>query len=71
MGVSLSYIAMIFGLPPLGGIYWASGLVVAGIWAKWPVAKARRRAELGAASATLALGAFAAVLLLGKVCIYA
>jgi len=69
--VSLSYIAMIFGLPPLGGIYWASGLVVIGIWARWPVDRTRRRAELGAASLTLASGVLAAILLLGRVCVYA
>lgn len=63
--------ALIFGLPPLGGIYWASGLVVAGIWAGWPVSGTRRRAEIGAASMTLALGVLAATLLLAKVGIYA
>jgi hypothetical protein len=69
--MSLSDLAMIFGLPPLGGIYWASGLIVIGIWARWPVDNVRRRAETGAASLTLASGVLAAILVLAKVCVYA
>jgi hypothetical protein len=49
---------MVLSLPPLGGVYWGSLLLLEGIWSGRAAADTLRRVELGAASLT----AFGAVI---------